>query len=102
VTTSPFDAAWLARLGENTLGAQPITVPVFQYHETQDGLVAFPQAETLRNASCSQNVQVTWRTYDTGGATGLIRHINLVYRGNADVNQFIEGRFAGDPGTSNC
>jgi len=100
--SSPLTAALLGHIVENGLGGQAIDVPVFQYHEQQDGLVAFGQAQALRDAYCSLGVQHTWRTYDTGGATGLIRHVNLVYRANDDVNRFVESRLAGAPATSTC
>lgn len=100
--TSPLSTAWLTRLNENKLGSGTIGVPVFQYHESADGLVAFPQAQALRNTYCSKSVNHTWKTYDTAGATPLIRHLNLVYRANADVNTFIAARIAGTPATSNC
>ena len=102
VTTAPFDATWIAHLGESRLGTRPIQVPVFQYHEAQDGLVAFPQAQALRDAYCAQGVPLTWQTLDTQGATGLVRHINGVYRGNAAVDEFVAARFAGQPATSTC
>jgi pimeloyl-ACP methyl ester carboxylesterase len=101
-SSSVLDSAMLTRVGEQKLGVTKIDVPVFQYHELQDGLVAFPQAETLRNTYCGLGVNLTWSTYDTQGASGLIRHINLVYRGNAPANAFIEARIAGTPATSNC
>jgi hypothetical protein len=100
--TNPLTTPWFTRLNENVLGATAITVPVFQYHEPQDGLVAFGQAQTLRNDYCAKGVNHTWKTYDTQGASGIIRHLNLVYRANVDVNTFIEARIAGTPATSNC
>lgn len=101
-TTSPITTPLLNRVGENTLGNGTINVPVFQYHEPGDGLVAFAQAQDLRTTYCSKSVNHTWKTYDTQGETGMLRHLHLVFRGNADVNQFIEARIAGTPATSNC
>ncbi len=99
---NPLTGERFARITENTLGETPIPVPVFQYHEEQDGLVAFGQARDLRDDYCVQGVNLTWKTYDTGGESGVIRHINLVYRGNAAANAFIEARLAGETTTPNC
>jgi pimeloyl-ACP methyl ester carboxylesterase len=101
-TTSPFTAAWLTRIAELKLGGRPIAVPVLQYQEGGDGLVAPAQARALRDAYCGRGVAVEWHEHDTGGQTGLIRHINLVYRGNDEVNRFIEQRLAGTPPASTC
>jgi hypothetical protein len=101
-STSPFTPELLARITENVLGGQPIPVPVFQYHEVQDGLVALSQAETLRDTYCSLGVPLTWKAYDTAGATGLIRHINLVARATPDVDAFIHARLAHTPAPTTC
>ncbi len=100
--SSPLTAERLQRIEENRLGQRTIHVPVFQYHEEQDGLVAFDQARALRDQYCAQGVELTWRAHDTEGENGIIRHINLVYRGNAGVNDFIEARLAGEPPSSDC
>lgn len=99
---NPLTAPRLARIEESRLGREPVQVPVYQYHEEQDGLVAPRQAEVLRDEYCSQGVTHTWETFDTAGRNGVIRHINLVYQGNDSVNAFIEARLAGEPATSNC
>lgn len=99
---NPLNAQRLARIQENQLGTQPIQVPVFQYHEEQDGLVGFNQAVTLRNDYCAMGVNHTWQAFDTQGKNGVVRHINMVYRGNEAVNSFIEDRLAGEPATPNC
>lgn len=102
-TTSPVvEPEWLARVVENRLGSQPIEVPVFQYHEVGDGLVAFPQADTLHREYCERGVVHTWRTYDTGSESPIVRHVNLVYQANVDVNAFIADRLAGTPAGTTC
>ncbi|MGP4029344.1 lipase family protein [Actinomadura sp. 3N407] len=96
-TTSPFATeAWLNRVVQNRLGAEPVAVPVFQYHSTGDEIVAFGQAEDLRESHCALGVPVTWRTWDGIG------HITLVHRGNEDAMAFLADRFAGKAATSNC
>ncbi|MDL4818434.1 lipase family protein [Actinomadura opuntiae] len=96
-TSSPYaNEDWLARVAENTLGADPIKAPVFQYHSTADEIVAFGQAKELRDNYCRLGVQETWKTWDK------ISHITLVYRGNQDAMAFLADRFAGKPATSNC
>ncbi len=93
---SPFGAPeWLTRVGENTLGADPINAPVFQYHASNDPIVPFNQAKTLRDRYCAAGVKVQWKVFDTG-------HITTVARGNADVNAYIADRLAGKPVPSNC
>lgn len=99
---SPLNSERLQRISENQLGRQPIMVPVFQYHEISDALVAFDQAESLRNQYCADGVEHIWRPYDTEGRNGLIRHINLAFHGNAEVNDFIDDRLAGELAQSNC
>lgn len=99
---NPLTAERFQRIEENRLGQTTIHVPVYQYHEVDDGLVTFDQAETLRDEYCSQGVDLTWQVFDTRGENGIISHINLAYRGNEGVNDFIEARLAGDAPSSNC
>lgn len=99
---NPLNLARFQRIAENELGTGQLQVPVFQYHEEQDGLVAFDQAAALRVRYCSAGVPVQWQSMDTGGTSGVIRHINLVFRGNTAVNQFIEQRLSGTPPVNNC
>ncbi|MBQ0753580.1 MAG: lipase [Gammaproteobacteria bacterium] len=99
---NPLNLDRFNRIAENELGKTEITSPIFQYHEIQDGLVAFGQAKDLRTTYCSQGATHTWKEYDTDGENGVIRHINLVYHGNADVIDFLENRFSGIPASSNC
>jgi len=101
-TKSPvLEPAWVARITENKLGGQPIRVPVFQYHATNDELVPFGQAQTLRNTYCQLGVKVTWKPYNTN-ITGLPSHIHLVSWANDDIRSFVHDRIAGLPATSNC
>ncbi|WP_111656936.1 lipase family protein [Isoalcanivorax indicus] len=99
---NPLNAERFNRIAENQLGDQPIAVPVYLYHEQQDSLVAYGQAQTLRDDYCALGVDVTWQSHDTGGDTGVIRHLNLVYHGNEGVNAFIEQRLAGQLPASHC
>lgn len=99
---NPLNLDRFNRIAENELGKMPVNIPVFQYHEVQDGLVAFGQAKDLRNTYCAAGVVHTWKEYDTQGESGVIRHINLVQRGNSDVMTFINARFNNVPATSNC
>ncbi|MCG8394456.1 MAG: lipase family protein [Pseudomonadales bacterium] len=99
---NPLTSQRLQRIAENELGKEAIEVPVYQYHEVQDGLVAYSQAVGLRNQYCSAGVNLTWQAQDTQGANGVIRHINLAYRGNDGVNQFVEQVLAGNVPAPNC
>lgn len=94
---NPFssDLPWLDRVGDNLLGKSKITVPVLDYHASDDQIVAFTQAKTLRDKYCSLGVNLLWHTY-TGG------HITNVGRPNADVLSWIGDRLGGTPQTSNC
>jgi hypothetical protein len=95
-TSSPvLTPPWMARVGENKLGASPIPVPVLQYHATADELVDFSQAEALRDDYCALGVSLTWKTYDTD-------HITLVHTGSADALAFLDDRFAGKSPTPIC
>ncbi len=86
---------WVARLGQNKLGATPIKVPVYQYHASNDVIVRYAQATKLRDTYCSLGVQLTFKTFDTG-------HVTTVARGNPDALAFLADRFAGKPATSTC
>lgn len=99
---NPLTGERLQRIAENELGKTTVPVPVYQYHEVEDGLVAYGQASDLRQQYCDAGVDLTWQALDTDGASGVIRHINLVYRGNPGVNQFIDAVMAGNPPASNC
>lgn len=99
---NPLTGPRLERIAENQLGNGTINVPVYQYHEMEDGLVAFGQAKDLRNLYCAKGVELTWVPMDTQGSSGVIRHINLVYRGNPGVNQFLEQVLSGTSPQPNC
>ena len=99
---NPLTGPRLQRIAENELGSAGIGVPVYQYHEVEDGLVAYGQAVSLRNQYCNAGVNLTWQAQDTEGTSGVIRHINLAYRGNEGVNQFIDQVMTGAPPASNC
>ena len=75
---NPLTGPRLQRIAENELGKGTQSVPVYQYHEEQDGLVAFSQARDLKNLYCSKGVNVQWQPVDTQGSSGVVRHINLV------------------------
>lgn len=95
-TTNPFGTtAWISRVQQNQLGAQPIKVPVFDYGATNDQLVAPAQQAALQQAYCGLGVTLTWKTYP-------VDHITAVYLGNSDVLAFIKDRIAGRPATTTC
>lgn len=58
---------------------------------------AHDQPESLRDDYCALGMDVRWRSWDTGGRNGVIRHINLVYRANQAVANFVAARLAGEP-----
>ena len=99
---NPLTGPRLQRIAENELGKGTQSVPVYQYHEEQDGLVAFSQARDLKNLYCSKGVNVQWQPVDTQGSSGVVRHINLAYRGNSGVNLFIDEVLQGQTPLSNC
>lgn len=101
-TTSPlFEPGWQARYAQNKLGQQPIAVPVFMYQSTNDVIVSFTQAQTLKTTYCQKGVNLTWQTYDPH-ITGIPSHTHLIYAANQDIRRFIADRFAGVPASSNC
>lgn len=94
---------WLIRVSESSLGTKSIEVPVFQYHATTDGLVAFGQADSLRQQYCGKGVKLQWKTYDTGSlGTSPAAHISPISWANDDVMAFLADRLAGVPATTNC
>jgi dienelactone hydrolase len=103
-TTNPLSKAdWLTRVSENTLGSTKIEVPVFQFHGTTDGLVAFGQADSLHQQYCGKGVKLQWKTYDTSslGDTAA-SHISPISWSNEDSLTFIADRLAGEPAPTNC
>ncbi|MGK5531736.1 lipase family protein [Streptomyces sp. URMC 129] len=98
MTTVPvLEDSWQGRLGENRLGGSPIEVPVFQYHVVDDDIVDYSQGQALRDEYCAQNVELTWKQYESGGL-----HTDGIGLGNDDASAFIADRLAGDPATTTC
>ncbi|MFC5289416.1 lipase family protein [Actinokineospora guangxiensis] len=96
LTSSPvLTEAWLARVGQNKLGAGTIGVPVLQYHGTQDDVVDYRQAKKLGADYCAKGVKLTWRELPKD-------HIGMIFHGNRDALAFLKDRVAGVPATSNC
>ncbi len=86
---------WLTRIDENALGRQKISVPVLDYHASDDQVVDFRQALALRTKYCALGMDLQWRTY-LGG------HITNVGRPNPDVLAWLGDRFANRPSQPNC
>lgn len=96
MTTSPvLTEAWLARVGENKLGAGAIGVPVLQYHGSQDDVVDYRQAKKLSADYCAKGVKVTWKELPKD-------HIGMIFHGNKDALAFMKDRVAGVPASSTC
>lgn len=94
---------WLIRVSESSLGTKTIDVPVFQYHATTDGLVAFGQADSLHQQYCDKGVKLQWKTYDTGSlGTSPAAHISPISWAHDDAMAFLADRVAGVPATTNC
>ncbi|WP_425432266.1 lipase family protein [Haloechinothrix alba] len=90
---------WVERIEENKLGEVGVDVPVYLYHASNDDLVAFNQASTLREDYCALGVDVTWRQFDVESPAP---HITMINIGDDPVQQFIADRLAGEPARSNC
>ncbi|NGO67715.1 lipase family protein [Streptomyces boncukensis] len=103
-TRSPLaDPAWVARYTENTLGpGTALDVPVLQYHATQDGLVAYGQAERLHEQYCAQGVRLTWKTYDTGGRAPVEDHLWPIQAADRESLDYLADRFAGREPEAAC
>ncbi|MDV6011451.1 lipase family protein [Haloechinothrix sp. LS1_15] len=90
---------WLARIEENALGAGSIDVPVYLYHATNDDLVAFGQARSLRDTYCDQGMDVRWEEYEVDSPAP---HITMINVADAGVRAFLAELFAGNPVTDGC
>lgn len=103
-STNPLSQLpWLVRVSENSLGTTKVPVPVFQYHATTDGLVAFAQASSLHDQYCGKGVQLSWKTYDTASlGTSAPAHIAPISWANDDVMKFLSDRLAGTPAPTTC
>ncbi len=77
------------------LGQQPITVPMFHYHGTNDEIVPFDQDAELNAAYCAFGDTVDWQTYPGG-------HVTTYVQGMTPAVAWIAGRFAGEPAPDNC
>lgn len=94
---------WLIRVSESSLGTRSIDVPVFQYHATTDGLVAFGQADSLHQQYCAKGVRLEWKTFDTASlGTTPAAHISPISWANDDAMDFLADRLAGAPATTSC
>lgn len=96
-TSNPLATpVWQARLGQNRLGGRRPTVPVFQWHAMMDTIVAFPQAQTLRDTYCASGVNVTWLPIPA------TEHVSGLVAGLPFATNFLADRFAGSPTAGNC
>lgn len=94
--TNPLEQPdWQARLGENRLGSDAPSVPLFLYHATDDQLVPYAQATTLRQEYCAAGATVAWRDYPGEHLTGYVA-------GRGAAVGYLADRFAGTPPPSTC
>jgi hypothetical protein len=95
-TSNPIDQPdWQARINEQKLGLHPPKVPMYQWHSTDDEMVAFPQADQLHKTYCAAGVNLQWAPI--GG-----EHITGFPLGTPSAEQWVADRFAGKPTAKNC
>jgi hypothetical protein len=89
------DEAKVLKLNDLGTGAPAPTVPVLQYHSSNDEVVPLPQALALHQRWCAEGVKASFTVYpgehltgDTAGAPGALA--------------FLGSRFAGAPAVSSC
>ena len=88
-TTNPLaEPAWQARIEEQRVGTGAPTVPVLQFHGTDDQVVPLAVGTELRDAWCAQGVAVTFREYP-------VDHLAGVYSGTADGIAFVDSLASG-------
>jgi hypothetical protein len=95
-TSNPLDTPqWQARIAEQDLGSSAPTVPVFQYHGTNDQVIPVAVGTALRDAWCLGGTPLTYTAYAAD-------HITGVYAGTADGVAYMTARFAGEAAGSTC
>lgn len=82
-------------VAEQTLGATPIDVPVFQYHGAADEVVPLAQDETLNDTYCHEGVTDDFEEFPGD-------HLATDAEAAPSVVAWIADRFAGDAPPSNC
>jgi hypothetical protein len=96
VTSNPLETpAWQFRLGEQELGHNPPTMPIYQYHAVVDEIVPYAQARDLRRTWCDQGVNVTWVNLPAEHALGLVQ-------GFPGALHWLGDRLAGWSAWGNC
>jgi pimeloyl-ACP methyl ester carboxylesterase len=79
-------------LAQNTMGvdkSETPTAPVFLYHASQDEVVPYANATTLRSAWCGNGANVKFTTYASGG------HVTTEVVAIVEAANFVASAFAG-------
>ncbi|WP_188193007.1 lipase family protein [Nonomuraea sp. SYSU D8015] len=97
---SPIDLLnqpkWLARLGENRLGAMAPRVPMFLYHGKGDQIIPLAVGSTLRSEYCRAGVTVRWV------ALPAPDHVTGAVEGGPLAIEWLTLRILGLPASGNC
>ncbi|MGW0803188.1 lipase family protein [Nonomuraea sp. NPDC002799] len=97
---SPIDLLnqpkWLARLGENRLGAIAPRVPMFLYHARGDEIIPLSVGSTLRSQYCRAGVNVRW------AALPAPDHVTGAIEGGPLAIEWLTLRILGLPAFGNC
>ncbi|MEW1839975.1 lipase family protein [Nonomuraea angiospora] len=97
---SPIDLLnqpkWLARLGENRLGATAPRVPMFLYHARGDQIIPLSVGSTLRSEYCRAGVNVRWT------ALPAPDHVTGAVEGGPLAIEWLALRILGLPAIGNC
>ncbi|MFC4014864.1 lipase family protein [Nonomuraea purpurea] len=87
---------WLARLGENRLGAIAPKVPMFLYHARGDQIIPLAVGSTLRSEYCRAGVKVRWTTLPAPD------HVTGAVEGGPLAIEWLALRILGLPASGNC
>ncbi|MEU6710589.1 lipase family protein [Nonomuraea sp. NPDC046802] len=87
---------WLARLGENRLGAIAPKVPMFLYHARGDQIIPLAVGSTLRSEYCRAGVKVRWT------ALPAPDHVTGAIEGGPLAIEWLALRILGLPASGNC
>jgi pimeloyl-ACP methyl ester carboxylesterase len=96
-TTNPMnDPLWQATINAQNPGGIRPNAPVLLYHSTNDEIIPYSGARTLRQQWCNQGVAVTFWTYY------LLGHAATAAYASLSVTDWMAARLSGQDARGNC